>query len=371
MHRPELRRPRQLAAGLWSGLACVLMFAGTFSGSCWLAARGLPFPDVPEVTEKRAHLRAHGDDYDALFLGSSRVELQIIPAIFDRRLAELGFPLRSFNAGVSAMCPPEDAFFFDEIARGPRRRLRWVFIEVDVLRLRAERARAESGRVVYWHDAPRMRLMWRCFLAEWQRSEKKLAGKKGRKRPWFERLEGRLRLLGGLRENVSAFLENRVNLGRVAVLANRVAQAGPELRATPDLSAAHAGWVRHAGPMKDADRADYEQTYADRLTTPQAPAPANFAGDEALRQLVKKVTAIGATPVLLISPTTRRTQFQPPDDLRRSCLLLDFSDVRAFPDLFRPEHRLDVEHLNEWGAPIYSRLLAEQFFAAVHSPAPR
>ncbi len=356
------------AASILRGFGYALLFAAAFGGTCWLAARWLPFPDVPNVAKKRAHLAAHGDEYDALFVGSSRVEMQIIPAAFDQRMAELGSPIRSFNAGISAMTPPEDAFLFDEIARGPHRRLRWVFIELDSLRLKADRARREGGRLTYWHDAGRMQLLGQAFLVEWRRTQAKLAKKSHRNRPWSERLEIRLIPVEDLLEHLSAFFQNQTNLGRGAALAANLFEASSA--SATDSSIAHAGWGRFVGTMPEKDREEYERTYAARLTTPQSPLQPNPAGTEALRRLVQRVRAIGAAPVLLVSPTTRRTQFMPPEDLARSCLILNFSDVRAFPDLFRLEHRLDVEHLNEHGAPFYSRLLAERFFAATRPPLP-
>jgi hypothetical protein len=350
--------PRRLAAACRNAL---LFFAG-FCGSSWIAGRWLPFPDVPEVSEKRAHFLAHAGEYDALFLGSSRIELQVMPAVFDQRLAELGAPLHSFNAGVSAMAPPEDAFFFDEITRARPPRLRWVFIELGPVRLDVDRARGGSERMSYWHDAGRTLLMWQCFRAEWRQTRSRLARKNQRDKSTAERLLAYQKPVQSGLEHLLLFIKNAVHLGRGATLAARFLDVGAA-RTVSNPTTAAQGWVRMDALMDEKNRAPYERAYAERLTEPQRAKAGNPAGAEALRRLVKKVVAAGATPVLVIPPTTAATHFEAPPEIRQTCAVLDFSDIHAFQELYRIEHRLDVEHLNILAAPLFSRLLAEAFFA--------
>jgi len=357
---PPPGRLRRLAAAGRN----VLLFAAGLGGASWLAGVWLPFPAVPEVAEKRVHLRAHGDEYDAIFLGSSRIELQVMPAVFDQRLAELGTTLRSFNAGISAMAPPEDAFFFDEIIRAPHRRLRWVFIELGPVRLEVDRARADSERMSYWHDAERTLLMWRCFLGEWRQTRKRLGRKQANRLLAYQKP-----LQAGL-EHLFHFLKNKVHLGRGATLATRLVEGEPTASTAPNPMTIAQGWVRMEDLMDEKNRAPYERAYTERLVAPQRPKAGNPVGAEALRRLVRKVVAAGATPVLIIPPTTAATHFEPPPEIRQTCTVLDFSDMRAYPDLYRIEHRLDIEHLNKHAAPIFSRLLAEAFFAAAEIIAP-
>ena len=66
-----------------------VMFLATFAASCGVLGRCLPFPEIPLVRDKIEYLARHGDDYDVLFLGSSRVHCQIMPSIFDRIAGEI------------------------------------------------------------------------------------------------------------------------------------------------------------------------------------------------------------------------------------------------------------------------------------------
>ena len=57
-----------------------MVFFATLIASCVLLRHGLPFPPVPVVREKIEQLARCGDDYDVLFLGSSRVYFQHMQA---------------------------------------------------------------------------------------------------------------------------------------------------------------------------------------------------------------------------------------------------------------------------------------------------
>ncbi|MES2570644.1 MAG: hypothetical protein V4710_11400, partial [Verrucomicrobiota bacterium] len=69
----------------------------------------LPRQPVPIVSEKLAYFARHRDEYDTLFIGSSRVYRQIDPALFDQVTREAGVPTRSFNLGIDSMFSPEDS----------------------------------------------------------------------------------------------------------------------------------------------------------------------------------------------------------------------------------------------------------------------
>ena len=58
--------------------------------TCWVIRINLPVPKVPAVQAKLAHLAEHINDYDTLFLGSSRIYHQIIPSRFDELMARRG-----------------------------------------------------------------------------------------------------------------------------------------------------------------------------------------------------------------------------------------------------------------------------------------
>jgi hypothetical protein len=100
----------------------------------------LPFPEIDGgVSQKFRFFSAHKDEFDTLFIGSSRVYFQISPAIFDRVTRESGLPTHSFNFGIGGMYLPETAYLLEQILSLRPRNLRWVFIEYDELQTRRTR----------------------------------------------------------------------------------------------------------------------------------------------------------------------------------------------------------------------------------------
>ena len=123
--------------------------------------RWLPLPDVGEVSEKLAFFARHEDEFDAVFVGSSRVCGQIAPGVFDSEVGSATRqPMRSFNLGAPSMFLPESLFVIDRILAAKPARLRWMFIELDDPRPRLEEHAGLVRREVYWHGWRRR--VWRA-----------------------------------------------------------------------------------------------------------------------------------------------------------------------------------------------------------------
>src|SRR5882724_5585374 len=122
----------------------------------------LPFPEIDGgVSQKFRFFAAHKDEFDTLFIGSSRVYFQISPVIFDRVTRESGMPTHSFNFGVGGMYLPETAYLLEHILNLKPRNLRWVFIEYDELQTKWSPENQTSRRALYWADWKRVSLLLR------------------------------------------------------------------------------------------------------------------------------------------------------------------------------------------------------------------
>ena len=122
----------------------------------------LPFPEIDGgVSQKFRFFAAHKDEFDTLFIGSSRVYFQISPAIFDRVTRESGMPTHSFNFGIGGMYLPETAYLLEQILNLKPRNLRWVFIEYDELQTKWSPENQTSRRALYWADWKRVSLLLR------------------------------------------------------------------------------------------------------------------------------------------------------------------------------------------------------------------
>src|SRR2546421_7774800 len=124
----------------------------------------LPFPEIDVVSHKLRFFRQHRDDFDTVFIGSSRIRHQISPAIFDRTMRQAGLPTHTFNFGINAMGPPEVGYLLERLLGGKPRHLRWVFIELDELETKRVPEVEGTRRSVYWHDWKRTSLLLRAIL---------------------------------------------------------------------------------------------------------------------------------------------------------------------------------------------------------------
>lgn len=326
-----------------------LAFVAAFVGVCAAISSRLPFPDVPIARPKIEHLARHHDDYDTLLLGSSRIAYQIIPSIFDAETTAHALPTRTFNAAIAGMNPPEDAYFLDTILRHPPRSLRWVVLELASLGTGVDRTRG-TIRSVYWRDWERTALVFRRLLAP--RIDSKKTGWKFTRQRLVEEWP---RLLDFL----EMWGERATNLGRGTPFTDRLLKPHAPAEET---TFEDGGWVRadRPEPMAGSDLAEYQRELAERREKPAVEHSSDAVSQESLARMIGKIERLGARAVLVVPPTTSKRNFVPlPATMSRS-LVLDFSDIEKFPELYRLEHRLDTDHLNTEGSKIFSRLIARR-----------
>ena len=360
-------------AGRFHAVGTVASWLLGFGLAAWLAGVCLPPAEPPPfVREKLRHLTEHGDEYDVIFLGSSRVQYHIMPSVFDRFAAGHGCPLKSFNAGVASLLPPENGYLLDQILRRPHARLRWVFIEMSAFKPTPDRQRIDTARFAYWHDWDRMILVTKRTLADFRQGQ--FSSGKRRRAPWFTRLAAGCELAARWLDHMGRFAGDVFNLGRGATLATRAA-----LLAAPDayddraaLGSYGDGWSYTGDEhqqMTGEPLAEYERAYAEHLQTPSRKDSNDELSHEALDGLLARVVRAGAQPILIVPPTPIKRHYFPPPARERDLTIFDFSDVREYPELFKTENRQDIEHLNGAGAEIFTRILGQRFIGQIR-PAP-
>jgi hypothetical protein len=329
--------------------------------ACLLIEQLLPEELPPEVREKVTYLAAHGNEYDALFLGSSRVAGHVIPTLFDRTAADEGLSIKSFNAGVAGMFPPQDSYVLERILEKKPARLRWVFVELQPLAIDLPPTNRDSLELLYWHDWPRF-----CLLC------RRLAGTKKR-RHWRDRVEDAFHLLPDLAGHAQLFAKRFTNLGRAAQPLQRwiLDEPAPAVNLAPlDES---RGWVaaRPRGNMDEKQRAALEEELAQRRKVPPVRDDQDPATQAAFDRMVASIRRAGATPILLVPPNAGRSSYFYPTPQRAQHLtILDFCNPQKYPELYKLKNRLDPAHLNPAGAEIFTRELARQFAAAIAAERP-
>ncbi|MDB6148969.1 MAG: hypothetical protein JWQ44_417 [Chthoniobacter sp.] len=360
---------------VFRGGFCLLLFAIAFCIVCALIGKALPFPEIPIVSQKLLQMEERHDDYDTLFIGSSRIHYQVIPTLFDRLAAEQGFPTRSFNAGVAGMRPPEDGYFLDRILQKPPKNLRWVFIELASIRLNVGEEKKQTMRAQYWHDWPRLTMLWRRATTLKPVSKKKDTWKRAAK----ELAES----MGEFLDHLELFVRHQTNFGRGTILTSRLlskARPAKPRRLVGALGENFAGWIPTGRPeeMIPENRATYDQELAERRAQPAVRDLADPVSQQALETMIAKVERLGATAILVVPPTTNKRNFFPRPEREQRSIVLDFGELDRHPELFTHENRLDSDHVNTAGAHVFTRILVQRWVEELrarrhpepHVPAP-
>ncbi|MDR3406449.1 MAG: hypothetical protein P4L99_28450 [Chthoniobacter sp.] len=307
------------------------------------------------VRPKMDWLARHGDEFDLLVIGSSRVQHQFIPALFDHVAAENGRPVRSGNMGIAAMFPPEDAYLLEQILRRPHRRLRWVLIELSQFTQQVDQSIGASNRMDYWHDSRRMWLFTRRSVADFQNTDWKRADSVEKRTELFSKL------LTNWSSNFGAFLRRSTNLGLGAQLLTE--RLGDRKRHSKFDNGGPKGdgWVDpgEGEPMDAGMRADYDRDFAALRATSRGHLEDPVA-ETSLRGSIERLRAEGIEPILFLPPGLDRTQFWP-QRLLESVTLLDISEPERYPALYDPANRREGTHLNLPGSALYTRELALRF----------
>jgi hypothetical protein len=105
----------------------------------------------------------------------------------------------------------------------------------------------------------------------------------------------------------------------------------------------------------------YDRDYAALLATENRFDPGDAASWAALHAKLAKVTEAKLTPILFIPPTLVAKRYYPSQLAGLPVAVLDFSDPRKYPDLFKGDNHLDGLHLNASGAKLFTEAMAWQF----------
>jgi len=311
-------------------------------------------PSLPEgVAEKLRFFAKHKDQFDTLFLGSSRFYYAISPKDFDQITRENGVPTRSFNFGIDGMNPPETFYVLDQILKTKPRSLKWVFVEVDNIETKSHLKILGTQRLLYWHDWPRTALVLRKAINP--RPETK----------WYQRLN---RLWSARRElllHLALFEKQFTNVGRLADFFSSLFEIRA-LESDPKLGPEGDGY-RLAGTPMSAERAEhFRRKLAEEVSASRSELIDPYA-ESAYRDCATRIRRLGAEPIFVVAPSI----FQSPLRFRESpppAPLLVFNDSKTFPQLYDTKVRVDDQHLTTEGAAEFTRLLALEFIGFTRRP---
>jgi hypothetical protein len=335
-----------------------------FLVTCIVLRAVLPFPEIDGgVSQKFRFLAAHKDEFDVLFIGSSRIYFQISPAIFDRATRESGLPTHSFNFGVGGMYLPETAYLLEQILNLKPRKLRWVFIEYDEVQTKWSPENQTSRRALYWADWKRVSLLLRKLTdagvdAIWLPNPAKLRDIVLRQKDE----ESTCTLLAFYAGQLE---KNYTNVSKAADVLEHFLGRDTRQRRASYLGVASDGYVTKSDQMSPNQVAAYERALAAAMAETDK-RPLSPYAVEAYRQCAQDVRTIGATPIFLIPPSTTQINVAT-DNSAQPGVMMAFNDPRRYPDLYRSSVHRDQQHLTKSGAEDFTRLVAANFVDLVRA----
>ena len=347
-------RRKTLTWALINSTICVVAFLIT----CIALRAVLPFPEIDGgVSQKFRFFAAHKDEFDTLFIGSSRVYFQISPAIFDRVTRESGTPTHSFNFGIGGMYLPETAYLLEQILNLKPRKLRWVFIEYDEVQTKWSPENQTSRRALYWADWKRVSLLLRKLTDAgndpvWLPSPAKL-------RDIILRQKDEKNTRSLLTFYAGQFEKNYTNVARAADVLQYFLGRDTKERRARYLGGASDGYVTRPSRMSPNKVAAYERGLAAAMAQTDTHPPSPYAV-QAYRQCAQEVRNIGATPIFLITPSTTQINVAA-ESTGLTGVVMAFNNPRTYPSLYRSSVRRDAQHLTKSGAEEFTRIVAANF----------
>jgi hypothetical protein len=318
----------------------------------------LPFPELDGgVSQKFRFFSERKDEFDTLFIGSSRIYFQISPAVFDRVTAEGGLPTHSFNFGIGGMFLPESAYLLEQILNLKPRNLKQIFIEYDEMETKWSTENQTSRRALYWADWKRVSLVLRKLTDAgigplWLPNPAKL-------RDIVLRQKDEKNTRSLLTFYATQFERNYTNVASAADILDYFLGRDTNERRASYLGAASDGYLARPGRMSSSQTEAYERGLAVAMAQART-SPLSPYALEAYRQCVKEVRNIGATPIFLITPNTTQINIAT-ESTGAPGVVMAFNNPQAYPSLYRSDVRRDGQHLTKSGAEEFTRMVAANF----------
>lgn len=340
------------------GAGKLTIFLGTFALCSIILDRVTPPPKIPVVSSKLEKFAENKDDYNTIFIGSSRIYRHIVPSQFDKLMESRGHKIESYNFGVYAMHVPETYFLLKKILAMKPKNLEFVFIELYDVNLGLDRENLRTNRVIYWHTWEHTLWLYDLILDS--------------DRPLLRKLN----LLG---LHTVPLTYNLANVGKGDRLIRSILNSEDEENTTFDPGRnrifKNPGLDGYLSIDEETDivfknrRQNFLanlDTYREKVESIDLPIngvktlkPYQL---QVIEELIQVVKDSGATPIFLITPVLEKeAHLIAASNQGYVPILFSFNDPMKFPSLYDPELRFDIAHLKDRGAKEFTKLLSEKF----------
>ena len=343
---------------LVSSVGYVALSVASFAGVAQLQQPLVPWPEGFGLPAKMEYFVRHKDEFDVLYVGTSRFVRGVDNKLIDERLAERGIEVRSFNLAVGGMGSFEQDYLLHWALSHRPARLKWIFYEGGPIGMGVRDDHifrnpdnTWSEREVYWHTPVET---WRVLgaiarlpVTTWRKLELALT---------------HVQLFGWKFVNYGrggSFLRERRKSAHELGQWNDTMAELEQARGHQGLETATKG--RNSRERKEllSDPAAFEARMAAIPAENRASVPLEEVNLELYRAQFRDAQAHGARLVYVVAPQYESS----PERLRLHEAgvipeLLNYNDPERYPELFRIENRFDKGHLNRQGVILFSERLA-------------
>lgn len=323
----------------------------------------LPSPKLAVIDSKLDHFAAEKDEYEVLFLGSSRMYRHLIPKTFDREMDAYGHELDSFNFGVYSMKFAESYFILNKLLDLKPKNLQYIFMDYGWdFRVGADNWRTDRGS--HHHTFARSTWIFQSILKSQEDSV--------------------IRKAFLLFDNAVPLVYNYSNTGKLKELLQSWERFGSEVSATkPNSEQGYQepdkdGYFpiekekdpsfekRRQKLLQELDEYEQSKPKLSKIKTKTKQGLSKYELTE-IEKLTTKLEQQGIKIIWVNSPVVRgktaNRQFRLDNSYQDGSIqnLISFSDPEQYPTLFQFSKRFDWQHLNQKGSEEFTKLLTKDF----------
>lgn len=308
------------------------------------------------LNNKLAALKKQANEINTVFIGASTTNSGIKTADFDSIMHLYNYNTNSFNFGIPGMNIPETQYILDIILAEELPHLQTIILEVNDLSLEMKANKLNSSRVINYHDGKRTLAILNSIWHSSYSMMDKYRLLKTRLSLFFKRISH----AGKLKDILHSFFQNENHPNRTELNKIIRLKGYSSLDKTENLNAKkrrkefllESGQQKYRGFLKNSQRPE-KVTEKFQL--------ARSSAYPFLTEILEKLSARGINTILLNSPSDGRWSFiiNQLKTEQSKYLTIEMNLPQKYPALFAIENRFDAYHLNDRGAKIATKIMAE------------
>ncbi|MBT3208202.1 MAG: hypothetical protein HN704_03570 [Bacteroidetes bacterium] len=304
--------------------------------------------------QKRIFVEKNADHFNTFFIGSSKTGQNIIPELFDTEVkAQSGDNLNSFNFGSGSIVAPESYYLYENLLENEDLNIKYVFFELSSISTVSEKV-IHTNKGKYWYTPSYYTFSLKSLLTSQYKLKNKLAG---------------------IKNHTICFAEQIFNIQFVHDL---VAYNKMNDRKLPDFPLlGYTAPLQSEIPERLAGAIKLQNKFFEDTTiltkSAKISLQQNFDTDEVKKyntEHFEKITKIielsekhGVKIFFVLHPGIgkRYRQVLPLFKKIDPKYRIELSDAKKYPEFYIAKNSFDGKHLNNKGAKIFTKLLAEKF----------